>query len=59
MKMKNALFTATLLCAAFWCEAQQTLVSPDGNLSLVFELDEAGTPTYALNYKQQIGRAHV
>ncbi len=31
--------------------AQQTLLSPDGNLSLRFSLDGNGTPAYSLDYK--------
>lgn len=36
--------------------AQETLQSPDGNLTLRFEVTENGVPTYALDYK---GRAAV
>lgn len=53
MKMKNLLLTAALLCTALWCEAQQTLLSPNGDLSLTFELNDKGTPTYELNYKNR------
>ncbi|UCS94904.1 glycoside hydrolase family 97 protein [Echinicola marina] len=31
----------------------QSLRSPDGNLEMVFELDDKGTPFYSLNYKSQ------
>lgn len=36
--------------------AQETLQSPDGNLTLRFELADGGVPTYALDYK---GRAVI
>lgn len=53
MKIKNALIAVALLLVSCWSEAQQTLLSPDGKLEMIFQLDEAGEPTYALNYKQK------
>ncbi len=48
MKRINALFL--FLCLLLGINAQ-SLLSPDGNLKLIFQLDETGCPTYALQYK--------
>lgn len=59
--MKKQLIGFVALLAAFGVAsqnagAQETLQSPDGNLTLRFEVTESGVPTYALDYK---GRAAV
>jgi glucan 1,4-alpha-glucosidase len=50
MKEKLFLLFALLLVAAFSADAQN-LKSPNGDLSLVFKLSDAGEPTYQLAYK--------
>lgn len=51
--MKNYLLMLTAMLTGFGVTAQETLHSPDGNLTLRFSLSEAGTPTYALDYKDR------
>ncbi len=54
MNLKNAMLTAALLSCAVWgADAQQKLNSPNGNLEMVFDMNEAGTPVYTLNFKQK------
>lgn len=45
--------TILTLCICFVClsVSAQTLNSPDGNLILVFNIDQQGIPTYKLDYK--------
>lgn len=54
--MKKYLMIAAALLTGAAAAAQETLVSPDGNLTLTFALATDGAPTYALDYK---GRAVV
>jgi hypothetical protein len=42
-----------LICACLLSVRAQTIQSPDGNLSLKFELTQQGIPTYQLSYKQK------
>lgn len=59
MKKLSICFFALLVASGVASQnagAQETLQSPDGNLTLRFEVTENGVPTYALDYK---GRAAV
>ncbi len=50
--MKKRIFAlAAGLCALLGASAQEQLLSPDGNMTLRFAVDEAGRPTYSLDYK--------
>lgn len=54
--MKRILPLLAALFAAAGASAQETLLSPDGDLKLTFRLSETGAPTYALDFR---GRAAV
>ena len=48
----NRLFLTLLAVAmAVSVSAKQTLTSPNGNLTLTFEIGEGGKPLYSLDYK--------
>ena len=49
---KSLLLFLTLLSSGWMVQAQE-ISSPDKNLSLKFELNAAGTPTYQLKYKKK------
>lgn len=51
--MKKAILYLSALCLGVTATAQETLRSPDGNLSLQFELSDKGEPTYTLDYKER------
>ena len=53
--MKIAKLTLLLLLGLppLAADAQQKLLSPDGQLTLTFDVDGAGTPVYELSYKQK------
>ena len=51
--MKRNILLIASLCLAFVANAQQKLISPDGNLEMTFQLDKEGVPTYELTYKQK------
>lgn len=54
--MKRILPLLAALFAAAGASAQETLLSPDGDLKLTFRLSETGAPTYTLDFR---GRAAV
>ncbi|MDN3670661.1 glycoside hydrolase family 97 protein [Echinicola jeungdonensis] len=49
--MKKILFIGVLFLAIFERGLGQTLSSPDGDLLMTFSLQDNGTPTYQLNFK--------
>ncbi len=49
--MKKYMLLFSALLAGAGASAQETLQSPDGNLTLRFEVAGGGVPTYALDYK--------
>ena len=49
--MKKVLLTLFAAVAVMTLSAKEVLTSPDGNLTLTFEIDENGTPLYSLDYK--------
>lgn len=51
--MKKTIIYLSALCLGVTATAQETLRSPDGNLSLQFELSDKGEPTYTLDYKER------
>ena len=48
--MKKLMITAAVLSVAMGINAAELLQSPDGKLQLTFDLDNAGTPTYKMDY---------
>ena len=53
MKIKEKLMIAALAFIPLVTQAQEKLLSPDGNLSMTFSLNKEGTPTYELSYKNK------
>ena len=53
MKIKEKLMIAVLACIPLASNAQEKLMSPDGNLSMTFSLNGEGTPIYELSYKNK------
>ena len=53
MKIKEKLMIAALAFIPLVTHAQEKLISPDGNLSMIFSLNKEGTPTYELSYKNK------
>ncbi|PWA06074.1 glycoside hydrolase family 97 protein [Flavobacterium laiguense] len=51
--MKNTFFVCLFILTFNASVHAQVLKSPDGNLILEFNLNEAGTPIYSLQYKQK------
>lgn len=51
--MKKTILYLSALCLGLAATAQETLRSPDGKLSLQFELSDKGEPTYTLDYKER------
>ena len=49
--MKRVLLTLFAAVAVMTLSAKETLISPDGNLTLTFEIGEGGKPLYSLDYK--------
>ena len=49
--MRRLFLTLFAVAAALSISAKETLTSPDGNLTLTFEIGENGTPLYSLDYK--------
>ena len=49
--MKRILLLLAALTAAAGAAAQETLLSPDGDLKLTFRLSDTGAPTYALDFR--------
>ena len=49
--MKRILLLLATLTAAAGAAAQETLLSPDGDLKLTFHLSDTGAPTYALDFR--------
>ncbi len=49
--MKRILLLLATLTAAAGAAAQETLLSPDGDLKLTFRLSDTGAPTYALDFR--------
>ena len=49
--MKRILLTIFAVAAAISLSAKESLTSPDGNLTLTFEIGKNGTPLYSLDYK--------
>ena len=49
--MKRVFLTLFAVVAAFTLSAKETLTSPDGNLTLTFEVGNDGAPLYSLEYK--------
>ncbi len=49
--MKRILLSAFVACSAMFAFAAETVQSPDGNLSVTFDLNNEGTPTYSMNFK--------
>lgn len=49
--MKKVLLTLFAAVAVMTLSAKEVLTSPDGNLTLTFEIGENGTPLYNLDYK--------
>ena len=52
--MKHVLFTTLLWLTFFGAAQAQQLQSPNGNFTMDFALQNDGTPTYSLNYKNKI-----
>ena len=53
MKIKEKLMIAALAFIPLVTQAQEKLLSPDGNLCMTFSLNKEGTPTYELSYKNK------
>ena len=53
MKIKEKLMIAILAFIPLVTNAQEKLMSPDGNLSMTFSLNKEGTPMYELSYKNK------
>ena len=51
MKLKRLIYMLTLSMGVIIAHAQEKLSSPDGNLTMVFSLNDQGEPTYELFYK--------
>ena len=51
--MKRTFLTLLTAVAALTLSAKEVLTSPDGNLTLTFEIGEGGRPLYSLSYKGQ------
>ena len=51
--MKRSFLTLLTAVAALTLSAKEVLTSPDGNLTLTFEIGEGGRPLYSLSYKGQ------
>ena len=51
--MKRIFLTILTAVAALTLSAKEVLTSPDGNLTLTFEIGEGGRPLYSLSYKGQ------
>lgn len=49
--MKKTLLSLLAFAAIFSVSAKEILTSPDGNLTLTFQIGEQGTPLYSLDYK--------
>lgn len=49
--MKKTLLSLLTFAAIFSVSAKEILTSPDGNLTLTFQIGEQGTPLYSLDYK--------
>ena len=49
--MKKVFLTLFAAVAVMTLSAKEVLTSPDGNLTLTFEIGENGTPLYSLDYK--------
>ncbi|MBQ4503441.1 MAG: glycoside hydrolase family 97 protein [Alistipes sp.] len=49
--MKRVFLTLLTIAAALTVSAKETLSSPNGNLTLTFEVGEGGKPMYSLEYK--------
>ena len=49
--MKRILLSTFVACSAMFAFAAETVQSPDGNLSVTFDLNKEGTPTYSMNFK--------
>ena len=49
--MKRILLSTFVACSAMFAFAAGTVQSPDGNLSVTFDLNKEGTPTYSMNFK--------
>ena len=49
--MKKVLLTLFAAVAVMTLSAKEVLTSPNGNLTLTFEIGENGTPLYSLDYK--------
>ena len=53
MKIKEKLMIAILAFIPLVTNAQEKLISPDGNLNMTFSLNKEGTPMYELSYKNK------
>lgn len=53
MNIKKRLSFFTLACFALATYAQQTITSPNGSLTMTFEIDSNGAPVYQLDYKDK------
>ena len=51
--MKNILLLCLFIVVSNAFVNAQELKSPDGNLTLTFQLNKEGAPTYSLNYKKK------
>ena len=49
--MRKVLLTLFAAVAVITLSAKEVLTSPDGNLTLTFEIENNGTPLYSLDYK--------
>ena len=49
--MKRVFLTLLAVAVAVTVSAKEVLTSPDGNLTLTFEIGEGGKPMYSLDYK--------
>ncbi len=49
--MKKTFLSLLAFATIFTVSAKETLTSPDGNLTLTFEIGQNGTPLYSLDYK--------
>ena len=53
MNIKKRLSFFSLACFALATYAQQTITSPNGSLTMTFDLDSNGSPVYQLDYKDK------
>ncbi len=53
MNFRQKISTLLLFCFSLTVSAQQNLISPDGNVKMIFNVDKDGAPTYELFYNNK------